>query len=845
MTTGQASEQPFEVTVAVSTPPDPGQPDFRLRIDAHALVQLGEQLITDDEQALLELVKNSYDADADWAKIRIDCDYTPDPEKDYAPAEARGLIEIEDNGTGMDQKAIQAGWLLISLSLKREQKVRGIRTKKHKRLPLGDKGLGRLGTMKLGKCLSVETRHSTTEQGWLVTFQWSDIRSGVLLENVPIKWIRIPANGTTGTTVRIFGLRELGSWRTAKRRSRLETKLSGLISPFDGSVNNFEVTLRLNGRDLDLLQIPARLRETATMTFDYDWNGTRLTIIGRLKLIWFRKKKREGYDQFIAGDSGQALLRILQANKELGEEFQVAGSDQAGWFLKLSKQIAATDVPFAEMDGGDPGPFSGSLDYFDLDTDIQLPKQFLGSTKDYRDQVKDLAQVYVYRDGFGVRMGQDWLRLGGAWTSESGYYSLKPSNVIGFFRISVEHNPLLIEKSDREGFTDNAAWRGFSTLTTIITSSLNKALNRMGRASSKFINEASGSHATDEESETNYGALLQQLEGLLRSSQLVGEHFQKHAEGRLYGLRQVEGAARTIYLDLKETDERRKKGKRLLDTVESLQRELASDDEEIAKLTKELVAQKQLAAIIRKRIDDFEERSQLLYEMVGVGLSAQALAHDVPAMLHQMEDKARSVHKLCKVRPPEMDKIISAADEMITSVGAVEQMIDFVRPMLRGRRLSRRRAKISEFVRSFFDLRGARLLSREIRWQFETEDIFDFEILFNPGRFTQVLDNLTTNSEYWIDHYYGPKSGKGKIFLEIHDPHLVFYDNGQGIRPDLEESIFGLFVSGKEAEEGSGLGLFITRQLLQRDSCTISLDTRRNDHGRLYRFIINFSGAKK
>ena len=35
--------------------------------------------------------------------------------------------------------------------------------------------------MKLGTCLSVETRHSKTEQGWLVTFQWSDVRSGVLL----------------------------------------------------------------------------------------------------------------------------------------------------------------------------------------------------------------------------------------------------------------------------------------------------------------------------------------------------------------------------------------------------------------------------------------------------------------------------------------------------------------------------------------------------------------------------------------------------------------------------------------------------------------------------------------
>src|SRR5687768_6494866 len=140
-------------------------PNFRLRIDAHALVQLGEQLITDDEQALLELVKNSYDADADWAKIKVSSDYIPLPERDHAPAEARGLIEITDNGIGMDEEGIRKGWLLISLSLKREQKASGTRTKKHKRLPLGDKGLGRLGTMKLGKCLSVETRNSPTAEG--------------------------------------------------------------------------------------------------------------------------------------------------------------------------------------------------------------------------------------------------------------------------------------------------------------------------------------------------------------------------------------------------------------------------------------------------------------------------------------------------------------------------------------------------------------------------------------------------------------------------------------------------------------------------------------------------------
>ena len=387
------------------------QPNFRLRIDAHALVQLGEQLITDDEQALLELVKNSYDADADWARIKIDTTYVPSPEQDHVPSAAVGLIEIADNGMGMDQKGIERGWLLISLSPKREQKSLGARTKKHHRLPLGDKGLGRLGTMKLGKCLSVETRHSPTEEGWLVTFQWSDIRSGTLLEDVPIRWHKVPPNGETGTTVKVFGLRDLAGWRNEKRKQRFANKLSGLISPFEGA-KNFEVTLRIDEREVRLVHIGPSLRDSATMTFDYDWDRQRLLIRGRVKLIWFRKKKREAYDQFIGHDHGNGLFEALLGNKLLGKEFPIARAQEGSWFITLSKEIAASDIAFSPNDGADPGPFSGSLDYFDLDTDLELPKTGFGSVTEYRDLIKALAQIYVYRDGFGVRMGNDWLRLG-------------------------------------------------------------------------------------------------------------------------------------------------------------------------------------------------------------------------------------------------------------------------------------------------------------------------------------------------------------------------------------------------------------------------------------------------
>ncbi len=743
----------------------------------------------------------------------------------------------------MDQKAIERGWLLISLSPKRQQKKDGEVTKKHKRLPLGDKGLGRLGTMKLGKCLSVETRHSPKEAGWLVTFQWSDIKSGTLLDEVPIKWQRVPANGQTGTTVRIFGLNGLESWKGDSRKKRLELRLSSLISPFD-EANNFEVSLDYNGRPVDLVRISTKLRDTAAMTFDYDWNGQRLLITGKLKLIWFRKKK-EGYDQFIGRDGGVQLFKALEENVRLGNEFKLGKPIDPSWFLTLEKEIDASDIQFNEKDGINPGPFSGSLDYFELDTDIRLPQSVFGHASDYRAYVKSLAQIYVYRDGFGIRMPNDWLRLGSAWTSAAGYYSLKPSNVIGFFRVSVADNPQLEEKSDREGFTDNESWRGFSTLTSEIKDSINEALNQSGRTASKFLNEKTGIHATEEESKNDYGELLNQLEGMLGQSESLSQYFEQHAKSRFQGLSQVAAAARVVFLNLKDTVDPRTKAKQLLELVERLQTDLDADNSQIEKLTKDLIGQKKLAAIIRRRIDDFQERSQLLYEMVGVGLSAQALAHDVPAMLHHLEDQSKSISKTSRGSPIDKEKLIATADDIKTSVDAVEQMIDFVRPMLRGRRLSRKRAKLSDFLRSFFELRGARLKTRGIKWHIEENGMRDFEIGFNPGRFTQVLDNLTTNSEYWIEHFYGNSSQEGRIDLEIRDPELIFYDNGKGIRPDLEESLFELFTTGKEGNEGNGLGLFITRQLLLRDNCTISVDSARNKHNRLFRFIVNFSGAKK
>ena len=310
-------------------------PEFKLHIDAHALLQLGEQLITDDAQALLELVKNSYDADAEWSHITIDGGYIPNA-NDPAPPSAIGLIEVEDNGVGMSLQVLQQSWLQISFSLKREQKASLNRSKKFKRLPIGDKGLGRLSTMRLGNYLSVETRIAPNKPGWMVTFNWFDIRSGKPLEKVPVNASTVPANGKVGTTVRIFGLRDLAGWRKAKRIQDLRIRLCGLVSPFN-AFRDFDVELGVEDKLYPLEAINESLRETATIRFDYSWDGSVLRINGQLKLTWFRKDP-VAFDQFVNRDKGAQLLQVL-TEKKLCQRFKVAPSQKGGWFVTVAAEL--------------------------------------------------------------------------------------------------------------------------------------------------------------------------------------------------------------------------------------------------------------------------------------------------------------------------------------------------------------------------------------------------------------------------------------------------------------------------------------------------------------------------
>ena len=310
----------------------------RLDIDAHVITQLGEELITDAEQALLELVKNSYDADSSWCSVEVDTDYISSTTPGEKKGKLLGKITVSDDGCGMDRTAIDKGWLTISLSLKREAKLKGKATKKYNRTPIGDKGLGRLGTMKLGRVLKIITYHHPKEEGHEVLFSWEEFKSGTPLGDIDIQAKTVPASGKTGSIVEVIGLNDLGFWEGSKRIDTLRGKLSTLISPFK-KFANFTIAFNFNNKPVELISFQEGLSKIATSSFDFTWDGSTLTLSGGIKLQIFKTaQKKEEFEELVLSNSGKNLYEFLK-NHKMNSKINITKSKSKDWFIRIFREI--------------------------------------------------------------------------------------------------------------------------------------------------------------------------------------------------------------------------------------------------------------------------------------------------------------------------------------------------------------------------------------------------------------------------------------------------------------------------------------------------------------------------
>ena len=389
------------------------------RIHPRVFAALGADLVTSDVVAVIELVKNSYDAFAS----RVDVAFRQ-TKKDGA------FLEVLDDGLGMDRDVIEEAWCVVATPFRKLEPVAKKRDKT--RAVSGEKGLGRLSTARLGESMELVTQ---TEGGscWTVTLNWGDLSGATDMADCYVACRPCPATpfAQSGTRIRVYGLKS--EW-TDLQLADLQDNLSRLISPFR-KATDFAIYLTPPSTDAqsEAVQIfaPDFLAHPP-----YAMRG-HTTPAGEI---------RAKYEFNPLGGSGGRDATINQKWTEVLE-----AADQSS---RLGK------------DNPGCGPFSFEIRAWDIGPDDtqDIADKFKLKKATVRKSIRSHKGLSIYRDGILVlpksEDARDWLGLDLRRVSNR----LSTSQIVGYVSISKESNPKIEDTSDRERLSQNREVLGFQEI---------------------------------------------------------------------------------------------------------------------------------------------------------------------------------------------------------------------------------------------------------------------------------------------------------------------------------------------------------------------------------------------
>lgn len=399
----------------------------RFTIDAKTLIHLGRDSIKDHTTALIELVKNSYDADA----YNIDVDIF---------SNTKNNIRVADNGFGMTAEQLLNNWLRIGFSDKRQSKISDLGRRK-----TGEKGIGRISTDRLGA--NLELRSKTESDGIVgLKINWDEFDAegkdvfDIDVELTRPQIINIPKKlgkeSSSGTEIIITNLRQ--PWSGSDIES-LYIELSALTSPFK-KVDDFAINLQNDISPEFSHKVNSKFFETAEINVTVIYDGTD-EIYYEIKDKYSKESKIETIP----------LLQFVQKNIKKSEYKANSSMLKCGkieirlmFFLRESSSIVGTDFKLHDL------------------------REFLDNN----------MGVKIYRDNIAVKpygfpkaqMGYDWLGLGEekaknpAGIGRGDEFTVSPNQLVGAVFISRDNNDLLTDSAAREGLVQSEAFADMKRL---------------------------------------------------------------------------------------------------------------------------------------------------------------------------------------------------------------------------------------------------------------------------------------------------------------------------------------------------------------------------------------------
>lgn len=861
-----------------------------ITIDPRVIKHLGKDLITSSEVAVVELVKNSIDAKATAINL---CLYNRSFPHDkipkvvlekLVPAEYQQvpILVVEDDGHGMTDDVLTKGFLTIGTSIKSGDSD-----------SLGEKGIGRLATQRLGSALLVETSSSDESHTSYVFINWDDVISGI--QTVP----SLTEKGTPPhTRLWVFGI-DLNDYienamqfqqqsmdfievRALINRN-LKSALNFLISPFKTNITTIgsdsppEIKLFIDEQPVDI-DFPAEKLELAESThfFFFDANNKESVLQCGLTIKpWFverihraivkseafkRLKKPHQYYQELIDKNEQRIanaLSISVSNVELINLFFLAlcsiydvkgdeeKKDQYTTFLEEKAKKSVHEL-------FDISPINGELysfkqgaaigDKIILESAFELQyvtqRYTLNELKSFLDNYNGI-KLYrgSYRIGFLGDKENDWIKLQQFRTKGQQWYRFDLGNTLGYVSLSDPKQDHVKEISSRLDISENATSEAFKVLISMVFNQLFYDLTRKANDLTKIFLAEEGLL------ELNISQRVKKNNAALKEMMQRNKRMQKALQEVSYHLTDgIEISGDQVSLSANNYNY-------VTQTLETI-----SDD-----IKQDLTAQESTATLLSEadaQLRAIEVESFNNYKLMANGLITETITHEL--------------HSLSKTGiVPEIDDHFSFLKDYFVKSSEARVFNQHVYPIKNSYDgIASKLEQIGDlysFLETTFIKKGTYDEFVQQRIEDVVEDVKknllvatkkqnvsiicttkDQTWLVPKGVLLHVFYNIVNNSMYWIDVRKKRAqsdstyvSGDDSIVVEQHGQNaIIVYDTGTGVAKNMEDLLFEPLQSGKPPSEGRGMGLYIVKKLLNSFGGDIELLDEKNKFDNRYKFLI-------
>lgn len=461
------------------------QNNLSFSVDSRMMGELGEKLVTNNYLALVELIKNSYDADSKSVEITF---------KDVLSdlKDQKGSIIIKDFGRGMTYEDVKKYWMRVSTPHKENKPY----SSEYFRPVTGNKGIGRFACQRLAKRMVMRAISDADSNGYhevtKAIFHWRDFTSGSELNEVACKSFRYKRkNLKKGLTLKLNGLNEqwLNSHISIVQRRLVSLSLASpkfrKITVFPSKGNKSKTPINIDKVDFDKLDNEQLLVE--------DFNSDESSSENELQINEM-KIEDPGFNILI--NASHLDDQIILKEKVL----------DAGWcsLIGRTKPDGTVEVNFnAKLLGSKkyivPKKYpaiKGSeieIHYFP-ETKEAFRNSALINNEQLKDMIKNDSGIKVYSEGFRVypygEPQDDWLSLDAdvarrkakidndALSDIATGYGLIPGrtmlslprnrSLFGSITLEANRESNFQIKLNREGFVENEASKQLTELTRFL-----------------------------------------------------------------------------------------------------------------------------------------------------------------------------------------------------------------------------------------------------------------------------------------------------------------------------------------------------------------------------------------